>query len=209
MITTPTLVDLEGGSCTSLLGHADGVGCYAPVFSPDGRSVAVFTGGMDGVQIQVGLVAVGDTVLADLAGHFSAEGFDALAVIGHDPSMRGPYWSPDSRWIAIASEEGAWFLNAAEAREVTIGSVLQTVAAFRSGSWSPDGRLFAWAGLRSLFVCSPTEGMIGHWDIRAGSVMWLRDGSLYALGSGMDADRATCLWRMPAHAVSTLHSKPK
>jgi len=198
----PVLLDVQTGEWSPVLDSADTLQYYAPVFSPAGDMLAFLAHDPRSGQISVGFAAVAESASTKLVGCFTATGFDAFALVGHDPSARGPYWSPDSRWVALASEEGAWFYDTVAASAVEVGKILDSVAAFRSGSWAPDGSAFAWAGLRALFLWSTDRDMEHAAELLVRSVSWGSDKSLFALGVGSEEAKTQHVWRIPTSGLN-------
>jgi eukaryotic-like serine/threonine-protein kinase len=105
-----------------------------PAFSPDGERIAFHSGCEGG-----GLFVMGAT----------GEARRRVAGAGHDPA-----WSPDGRWLAVASEavSSPMYRNThsrLSVVEVATGATRRLVEVDAvQPSWSPDGRRIAFWGLR-------------------------------------------------------------
>jgi WD40 repeat protein len=192
----PFLLDVETGEWNPALVSAGTLQYYAPVFSPAGDSLAFLAHEPRTGLVGVGFAAVAESTPVGIVGSFTATGFDAFALIGHTPSAHGPYWSPDSRWVALASEEGVWVYDTATTSVIKVGKILDSIAAFRSGSWAPDGSAFAWAGLRAVFLWSTDRGLELAAELPVRSVSWGSDKSLFTLGVGFDEAKTQRVWRI-------------
>lgn len=173
----PMLLEVESGTSRVLL-ESEASQLFGPVFSPDGEAVALMSLDTASGRVQLAFARSGGMRIERTAGAFRAEGLDLLGLVFRGPSSHGPYWSPDSSCVAMASEEGAWFYSLPTDAESEFGHVLASVAALRLGSWSPDGSAFAWAGLHSLYVRSSSTATC---VLAASSVSWSSKGTLFAL----------------------------
>ena len=182
------------------------VGAQDPVWSPDGRRVAVSA--------------------LDAIWTMAADGTHATPLVpGAAPGVeRDPVFSPDGTRVAFAADRGAGFdLYVAGLRDGTVTPITSQPGDERWPSFTPDGRI--------VFASrAPRAGRVGvdpgaQWDLQivqpvAGSPAWQApvaltdtldnetyprvspDGALVAFISERDADDDVDLWVMPAPAAT-------
>ncbi len=182
------------------------VGAQDPVWSPDGRRVAVSA--------------------LDAIWTMGADGAHAAPLVpGAAPGVeRDPVFSPDGTRVAFAADRGAGFdLYVAGLRDGTVRPITSQPGDERWPSFTPDGRI--------VFASrAPRAGRVGvdpgaQWDLQivqpgAGSPAWQApvaltdtldnetyprvspDGALVAFVSEREADDDVDLWVMPAPAAT-------
>ncbi|MDP3717936.1 MAG: protein kinase [Acidobacteriota bacterium] len=166
------------------------VGVSAPVFSPDGLSVAFLRETATGSSIHtmpISGATTGEVLLNSRLGSVTV------------PTD----WSPDGRWLAYSENmrtsnvPSFWFLPLAGDRKPTQFPGLTDVA---HASVSPDGRrlLYSTTGVgRQVFVQTFPDVTVGRWPVSplgASHARWRRDGrEIFFLNNGR-------LWAVPVAA---------
>lgn len=119
----------QRSSVRTLLDGPDGSTFSGPVFSPDGRRIAVSVHKPGGFR---------DIHVIDTEGR-------VLRVLGWDRSLDAdPAWSPDGRWLLFASDRsGTWEIYACAWEDGHWRRLTRTLGGARHPDVRPDGQFFA------------------------------------------------------------------
>lgn len=138
------VTDASGGAARNLT-QSPGVADRAPVMSPDGRQVAWFSD--EGGEYALTVRAVDGASPA------------RRIALGATPTFfRGISWSPDARRVAFSDQRLVlWIADVSAGRAMPVDSSRWIAQDLWQTSWSPDGRLLAYAkadpaGIRAVWL---------------------------------------------------------